>query len=180
MQKLATRRSFNCTGLPYARGFDGGDKRRLAGGTSMMFVPPYSLIRQHIRMTDKSVEGDEQLSVPRHLFEFILRCLLDGVDFDEDQYQQCNPDVKEAVQRRLFGSGREHFIQVGYFEGRTGGIPVHETWYLARNPDVAAAKQQGFIESAGEQYRLAGASEWREPNPEATRYVRAWRELLLQ
>jgi hypothetical protein len=88
--------------------------------------------------------------------------------------------VTEAVQRRTFASGRDHFIQIGYFEDRTGGIPVQETWYLARNPDVAAAKQQGLIESGEARYRLAGASEWREPNPEATQLVRAWRESLLR
>lgn len=145
-----------------------------------MFVPPYSLIKQHIKTVDDNADGSEQLCVPRHLFEFLLRCLLETADFDEDQYQRCNPDVAEAVQHRTFASGRDHFIQIGYFEDRTGGIPVNERWYLARNPDVAAAKQEKSIESGEAQYRLAGASEWREPNPEATPYVRAWKDALLR
>jgi hypothetical protein len=118
------------------------------------------------------------MKVPRKLLDFLFRCLLANVDFDEQQYRKCNPDVAEAIKRKKALSGREHFIKSGYFEGRTGGVPVHETWYLARNPDVAAAKKAGKIASGELQYRMAGAHEWREPNPQSVGAVRMWRDVL--
>jgi hypothetical protein len=116
--------------------------------------------------------------VSRKLLRFLIRCLLDRAEFDEHQYRRSNPDVAEAIRHRDFASGRDHFLNVGYFEGRMGGTPIQESWYLARNPDVAAAKQSGDLESGELQYRLAGAMEWREPNPQSVKWIAAWKETL--
>jgi len=143
-----------------------------------MFVPPYRLILQHVSPAAANDLESDEIVVPRRLLDFLLRCLLDHTGFDEEQYRQCNPDVVEAIAQKSFASGREHFLRVGYFEGRTGGTSVLETWYLARNPDVAEAKQAGRIDSGQAQYRMAGALEWREPNPESVNWIRAWKEIL--
>lgn len=148
------------------------------GSGASMFVPPYNLITRHVVPTpDRDVDGDEVI-IPRKLLIFLLRSLLEHTDFDEEQYRDCNPDVAEAIRRKTITSGREHFLKIGYFEGRTGGTSVLETWYLARNPDVAAAKQAGKVPSGQVQYRMAGAQEWREPNPAAVNWIRAWKEVL--
>jgi hypothetical protein len=120
------------------------------------------LISRHI-VDDPN--GSDDVIVPRKLLRFVIRCLLDHTEFDEQQYRKSNPDVAEAIRRREFASGRDHFLSVGYFEGRMGATPVQETWYLARNPDVAAAKRAEELESGELQYRLAGAQEWRAPQP---------------
>jgi len=140
-----------------------------------MFVPPYKLILKHL---DPGPEGVHDVTVPRRLLDFLLRRLLEHAEFDEMQYLRCNPDVATAIRRKEMQSGREHFIQVGYFEGRAGGTPVQEDWYLARNPDVAAAKRVGKVKSAEMQYRIAGASEWRQPNPRSAIDVDAWKNVL--
>jgi hypothetical protein len=144
-----------------------------AGAT--IFVPPWNAI---IRAGSEADAAGADVFVPQKLLRFLLRCLLDQADFDEQQYRTCNPDVAEAIKQKMFVSGRDHFIRTGYFEGRSGGTPVQETWYLARNPDVAAAKQSGKIATGEAQYRLAGAHEWREPNPESVRWIAAWKEVL--
>jgi hypothetical protein len=144
-----------------------------------MFVPPYDLLLKHLPGPKEGGRSDDVI-VPRRLLDFLLRCLLEHVEFDEVQYLRCNPDVATAIRKREMLSGREHFIQVGYFEGRTGGIPVQEDWYLARNPDVAAAKRARKVESAEMQYRIAGANEWRQPNPRSVQDVDAWRSVLKQ
>jgi hypothetical protein len=148
-----------------------------------MFVPPFDSILQRLTagVTDVGAMDDgggEAVIVPKKFLRFLLRCLLDHIDFDEVQYRACNPDVEAAIRQETFANGREHFINTGYFEGRTGGTAVLETWYLARNPDVAAAKQTGKVASGEMQYRLAGAREWREPNPEAVKWIRAWQDAL--
>jgi hypothetical protein len=143
-----------------------------------MFVPPYHMIEQHIRAVRPVNGGDDQVVMPTELFHFLLRCALEGCEFDEAQYQQCNPDVAEGVERRVHASGRAHFLSQGYFEGRVGAVPVHEAWYLSQSPDVADAKRAGLEVSGEAHYRRMGAVEWREPNPGSARAVRAWKELL--
>jgi hypothetical protein len=144
----------------------------------MMFVPPFQVIEQHIRALPSARRAAEQVVVPIELFRLLLRCALEGCEFDEAQYQRCNPDVADAVEGREFASGRELFLSRGYFEGRVGGVPVHEAWYLSHTPDVAEAKQAGLVESGEAHYRKIGACEWREPNPECVSGVRAWKEVL--
>jgi hypothetical protein len=147
-------------------------------GNGAMFVPPWSLVQRHVRDGQERGRGDSDVIMPKKLFQFLLQCLLAQMEFNEDQYQKSNPDVAEAIKQRGFANGRDHFIATGYFEDRMGGTVVNETWYLARNPDVAAAKQSGLVESGNTQYRLAGAREWREPNPESVQWIRKWKEVL--
>jgi hypothetical protein len=142
----------------------------------MEFVPAYSFIMKHAGAGPNG--GNDEVTVSRQLLEFLLRCVLDHMEFDEQQYQKCNPDVAAAVKQKKMHSGREHFIKTGYFEGRSGGVRVDEAWYLARNPDVAAAKKAGKFESGAAQYRLAGASEWRVPNPQSEDAIRMWKNVL--
>ncbi len=143
-----------------------------------MFVPPLHLIEKHTKSLRATHEDADQVVIHAELFHFLLRCALEHCEFDEAQYQRCNPDVADAVDRREFENGREHFLTKGYLEGRVGAVPVHEAWYLSHNPDVEVAKQAGLIESAEAHYRGIGAVEWREPNPEVASIVRAWKRLM--
>jgi hypothetical protein len=143
-----------------------------------MFVPLYHMIEQHIKAVRPKNGGVDQVVVPAELFRFLLRCALESCEFDEAQYQRCNRDVADGVERRVHGSGREHFLSKGYFEGRVGAVPVHEAWYLSQSPDVADAKRSGGEESGEAHYRRIGAVEWREPNPACASAVRAWKAIL--
>jgi hypothetical protein len=143
-----------------------------------MFIPRYDLIEPHIEVVGSANGGGDQVVVPAELFRFLLRCVLEACEFDEAQYQRCNPDVAEGVERGAVTSGRAHFVSKGYFEGRAGAVPVHEAWYLSHSPDVADAKRAGLVESAEVHYRVTGMFEWREPSPGAAGSVRAWRQLL--
>jgi hypothetical protein len=146
----------------------------------MEFVPAYGLILKHAGVDLQAGNGTDEVTVSRQLLEFLLRCVLDHMEFDEQQYQKCNPDVAAAIKQKKMHSGREHFIKTGYFEGRSGGVRVDEAWYLARNPDVAAAKKAGKFESGAAQYRLSGASEWRTPNPQSEDAIRMWKDTLVR
>jgi len=96
--------------------------------------------------------------------------------FDEDLYFLANPDVKAAVQAGVFGSGLHHYILYGLNEGRDalaltfqiGGVQIakffDETYYLASNPDVAAAVASGLLAYGYEHFLQAGIYEGRSPN----------------
>jgi hypothetical protein len=143
-----------------------------------MFVPPYHMIEPHIEAVRSANGSADRVVMPAGLFRFLLRCALEGCEFDEAQYQRCNPDVADGVERGAVASGREHFLAKGYFEGRVGAVPVHEAWYLSHSPDVADAKRAGLEESGEAHYRRIGAVEWREPSPGSARAVRTWKEML--
>jgi hypothetical protein len=136
------------------------------------------MIEQQVTRLGAARGKADQVVVPAELFRFLIRCALERCEFDEAQYQRCNPDVADAVDMGEIASGREHFLDKGYFEDRVGAVPVDEGWYLSRNPDVAEAERAGLAESAEAHYRAIGASEWREPNPGCVGAVRAWKEVL--
>ena len=56
-----------------------------------MFVPRYDMIVPHIKVVASVDGGGDQVLMPAELFRFLLRCALEACEFDEAQYQQCNP-----------------------------------------------------------------------------------------
>jgi hypothetical protein len=53
-------------------------------------------------------------------FRLLLRCALAGCEFDEAQYQLCNPDVADAVPLLAVAST----LSRGYFKGPVGAGPT--------------------------------------------------------
>ncbi len=99
--------------------------------------------------------------------------------FDEADYLARNPDVRAAVQAGQLRSGHEHFLNVGYLEGRHGGCPVvDENWYINAYADVARAVAQGKLATAADHYFASGAREWRVPAADAAPAIAAWRSVL--
>lgn len=85
--------------------------------------------------------------------------------FDAAGYLAANADVFAAVQNHIFTTGLEHYENYGAGEQRTpGNITYNEAFYLAENPDVAAAVGPGKAFASGYQhYVLFGAGEGRLP-----------------
>jgi FkbM family methyltransferase len=81
------------------------DTRPASGET----LPPYADIRRAML-----------LDVPGDVLRSLLAPYLAATSFDEAAYLQRNPDVAEAVAARRLTSAREHYVTVGYFEGRSG------------------------------------------------------------
>jgi hypothetical protein len=97
-------------------------------------------------------------------FHEILRCLLVQVKVDEDWYLSSYQDVRDAVRSGLLKSGREHYINSGYFENRfPRSIRVDEEWYLEEYPDVVEAIRAGALKSATEHFERDGFREGRLP-----------------
>ncbi len=123
----------------------------------------------------------DQIGIPIRLFNFLLSVAAQSVDFDEDDYLRRNPDVALAVRQGKWTSGKDHYIAVGYFEGRPGGeIPLSPSWYLKNNPDVAMAISNGEWKSAQEHYLKHGIYEWRIPSEESVDEMLQWKRLLLE
>ncbi len=80
-------------------------------------------------------------------------------EFDEQFYLANNPDVAEAVRRRVFPSGLVHYQQFGKNEGRAPRFD--EQYYLSRNPDVARAVRRGEYRSGRDHWNQFGINEGR-------------------
>ncbi|NES93011.1 MAG: hypothetical protein F6K13_29450, partial [Okeania sp. SIO2B9] len=62
-------------------------------------------------------------------------------------------------------SGFDHFINVGFFEGRDERTTAFdERFYLASNPGVALAVENGIFNSGFEHFILFGEAEGRAGN----------------
>lgn len=109
-------------------------------------------------------EGDAHFRIERDFLVSILAPLLAKIKFDEAWYLGKYSDVKDAVKRGTYASGREHYLTHGFLEHRIPSvIPVSEKWYLQTYPDVADAMRAGVYKSAQAHFDLVGFREGRLP-----------------
>lgn len=128
----------------------------------MYYLPSFKVVRG--RMTIGTVNGKTKISNSYDDFVEIVKLLLRGVAFDEQWYLSRYPDVAEAVTSGIFQSGRHHFIEIGYFEGRRPrDFEVDENWYLRTYPDVADGIGKGDLKSARQHFNQYGYDEGRVP-----------------
>ncbi len=131
-------------------------------GVNMSYIPPFKVVRG--RLTVVTVNGKTKINNSYDEIVEVIKLLLRGVAFDEKWYLSKYPDVAEAVKSGTYKSGRQHFIEVGYFEGRhPGDFEVDETWYLETYPDVAYSIKKGDVTSARQHFNQHGYQEGRFP-----------------
>ncbi len=130
---------------------------------NMSYIPPFKVVRG--RMTVVTVNGKTKINNSYDEIVEVIKLLLRGVAFDEKWYLSRYADVAEAVKDGTFKSGRHHFIEVGYFEGRhPRNFEVDEKWYLETYPDVAENIAKGEIKSARQHFIQHGYDEGRLPS----------------
>jgi hypothetical protein len=128
----------------------------------MSYIPPFKIIRS--RLTTVKVNGTTKVNNTYDEIVEIVKQLLRGVDFDEAWYLTKYPDVAQAVAAGTLKSGRHHFIDTGYFEGRRPrDFQVDDQWYLGAYPDVAASVKNGSIASSQHHFNEYGYEEGRSP-----------------
>ena len=92
--------------------------------------------------------------------------------FDELYYLKVNSDVVAAIASGAYNSGLEHYLAYGKLEGRAPcNKPIaivddqfDELYYLKANADVAAAVNEGRLNSGFEHYQRSGKKEGRAPS----------------
>jgi hypothetical protein len=129
---------------------------------SMSYIPPFKLIRSRISVV--TVNGKTKTNNSYDDYLEIIKLFLRGAAFDENWYVSRYTDVAEAITAGVLKSGRQHFIEIGYFEGRRpGDFEVDEKWYLRTYPDVAEGIGKGEIKSARQHFNEHGYDEGRLP-----------------
>jgi len=128
------------------------------------YLPPFDAVRNQI--VTSSVRGKLHASVSYDAFLKIIKMYVATLDVDECWYLRQNMDIAKVVAEGGLPSGRRHFVDDGYFEGRLPfPIKVDEQWYLAQNPDVAEDVRKGVIASGQAHFDAFGYCEGRLPFP---------------
>jgi len=129
----------------------------------VVYVPPISVIKQRLEVV--SAKGKLRVNNEYEEFVDLLKLLLRGVPVDEGWYLTRYPDVAEAVGAKIFKSAKHHFVEVGYFEGRTPcEFEVDDEWYLDKYADVAEGVRSGALKSARDHFLAHGYEEGRLPS----------------
>lgn len=128
----------------------------------MRYLPPFDSVKRLVEISN--VKGVPRVSMSYEQFVQMVRMLLGAVELSEAWYASAYPDIGQAVQDGIVASGRRHFIDDGYFEGRQPfAMQVDEAWYLQQYPDVAEGIRAGHIESAQAHFDKDGYQEGRLP-----------------
>ena len=147
--------------------------------TKQIYLPPFAVILELLglgKTPASAPDDDEMMLVPFRMLRLLLGRAVASEPFDEERYLHLNPDVALGVFRGEVGSGHQHFLTDGYFEGRDGaGEEFAEAWYLALNKDVATGIGTGDFPSGHAHYKAAGMLELRSPNARAEEDMPLWR-----
>ena len=129
----------------------------------MPYIPPFEVIKKGLRFTPRAdglhidMQYDELVAV--------IKLLLRSVPVDERWYRGRYEDVDLAISSGEFTSAKHHFIENGYFEGRTPfELDIDEDWYLTTNPDVVEGLHAGNFKSARDHFVDCGYREGRLPS----------------
>lgn len=129
----------------------------------MSYLPPFSHIKPKMRVG--AAKGIQRVQMDYEDFLNFIKLFLRSVKVDETWYLEQNPDVVEAIDQGAYRSGKHHFVEDGYFEGRTPcEFEVDEDWYMRTYPDVAEGLKQGALGSAQEHFLSHGYTEGRLPS----------------
>lgn len=144
-----------------------------------MIVPHYDAILHALGASREKIDGKAKIQIPVSFLNFLLLAVVRHGEFNEAGYLAENPDVAAAIRARKLTDAKEHYLSVGFFEGRRGALPaVDEDWYRKMNPDVANAVRNGDLESAQEHYDLIGAEEFRPPSRSCQQQCHEWKVAL--
>jgi hypothetical protein len=130
----------------------------------VQYLPPFDTIRNEVKTS--SVRGELRINMSYDSFLKIIKMFTSVADVDERWYIRQYEDIAEVVREGKLPSGRRHFVDDGYFEGRLPfPMRVDEQWYLTQNPDVAEDVRKGAIASGQAHFDEFGYREGRLPFP---------------
>ncbi len=128
----------------------------------MTYLPPFAVLKGSVRLL--SLKGQLKVDMTYDELLDLVKLFLRSLPFEEAWYRRTYPDVDEAIRAGTYRSGRHHFIEHGYFEGRRPfAMEVDEGWYLHTYPDVRESVQTGSVTSALEHFERHGYAEGRRP-----------------
>jgi len=141
----------------------------------MEYVPHIDQFLRALRVNKERLASKSKIAIDAKLLRMLLQALAETLEFSEEFYLANNPDVADAYTKGQIADLKAHFVELGYFEGRTGGPPpVDEAFYTSTYADVAEAVRRGDVKSGAEHYMRSGAAEGRVPSAALKPRIEAW------
>jgi hypothetical protein len=111
-------------------------------------------------------QGHETLTLTRHGFHSLIKCILANVKFDEDWYLRTYEDVANAIAENKIESAWQHYVDFGYFEGRLPcGTGFDPEFYAEQYPDVVWSLKSSDARDLLKHYMDHGYAEGRLASP---------------
>jgi hypothetical protein len=156
---------------------DSQDEYALCRGVDV-FVPAFDYIVAHASLPTDALQNNS-VTIPTTLFKFLMSTWVRRQAFDEQRYLAANPDVKSAVAFGDLDSGKQHYVNDGYYEGRLPGeFAVDEAWYRATYPDIRVGEKKGLVASPTTHFNMTGRFEGRVGSKSQLRIKKLWDEAL--
>jgi hypothetical protein len=134
------------------------------GPTVTNHLVPFSVIKNSLHL-GPITDAADIVAIPYSALLDLVKKLIRASAFDEQWYRRTYPDVAAAINAGLYKSGKQHFVENGYFEGRRPfEAVVDEAWYLATYADVAEGIEVGEFKSAQHHFSEHGYAEGRFPS----------------
>ncbi len=145
----------------------------------MEYLPHIDMFLRALRINRERLASKTKIAVDAKLLRHMLQSLAEAAPFSDEFYLRNNPDVAEAHAAGQIADLRAHFVEQGYFEGRSGAAAmVNEAYYTSTYGDVAEAVRRGDVASGDEHYLRSGAAEGRVPNPQIKERIDSWTAIL--
>jgi hypothetical protein len=149
--------------------------------STVNYLPHAAQLLHSLRISRERLATRSKVAIGTPLLRALLREVVRSMPFDEAFYRQANPDIDTAIRAGEIDDPHEHYVELGYLEGRLGWPPpVDEAFYLSTYTDVGDALRRGDIGSAREHYMRSGAAEGRLPSPALRPLLDHWAAILAE
>jgi hypothetical protein len=143
------------------------------------YVPHIELFLRALRINRERLSSRSKVAVDAKLLKLLLQTIVECAPFSEEYYLQNYPDIAEAHAAGAVPDLRRHFVEHGYFEGRTGApADVDTGYYTRRYQDVGQAVARGELQSAAQHFRQSGYAEGRTPSAALEPVIGQWLSVL--
>lgn len=142
-------------------------------------LPHIDLLLKSLRISRERLNSRSKVAVDTRMLRLLLESLAAQLPFDSAFYLKANPDVAKAFAAGQIPDLHRHFIESGYFEGRSAALSdVDDRFYSRTYPDVRAAIAAGAVNSAAEHYTMSGAAEGRLPSEAMRPEIERWASVM--
>ena len=143
------------------------------------YLPHIDLLLRALRINRERLDSRSKIAVDARLMRALLQALAARAPFSDEFYLGAYPDIAAAHAAGDIPDLQRHYVESGFFEGRSGAPPVvDEAFYTSYYKDIGQAVSRGEVASGSEHYLRSGAAEGRVPNQRVKPEIDYWMSIL--
>lgn len=143
------------------------------------WIPSIGVLCRMLGISRPRLECKGKVAIEIDLLRLILEEVAKNLLFEQDFYLMTYPDVYDLYRDGRIEDLHQHFIKIGFYEGRLPADPhVDEVFYRTEYPDIEIAATSGDLPLIAQHYVEFGAEEGRCPNAKIKARMRRWRSAL--